>query len=59
MTGDESASNDQSETAKLNGVNPQHHLADVLARIADHPARYIAGLLPWNWQPIETPRAAA
>jgi transposase len=27
------------ETAKLNGLNPQYYLADVLARIADHPAR--------------------
>jgi hypothetical protein len=26
------------ESAKLNGLNPQHYLADVLARIADHPA---------------------
>ncbi|HEX5325542.1 MAG TPA: IS66 family transposase [Acetobacteraceae bacterium] len=47
------------ETAKLNGVNPQHYLADVLARIADHPARHIADLLPWNWQPVEASRAAA
>ena len=47
------------ETAKLNGVNPQHYLADVLARIADHPARHIAGLLPWNWTPADLQRAAA
>lgn len=47
------------ETAKLNGINPQHYLADVLARIADHPARQIAELLPWNWKPIEAPRVAA
>jgi transposase len=47
------------ETAKLNDINPQHYLTDVLTRIADHPARHIADLLPWNWQPIETPRAAA
>jgi transposase len=39
------------ETAKLNGINPQHYLADVLARIGDHSARHIAGLLPWNWSP--------
>jgi hypothetical protein len=32
------------ESAKLNGLNPQHYLADVLARIADHPARRIAEL---------------
>jgi hypothetical protein len=47
------------ETAKLNGVNPQLYIADVLARIADHPARQIADLMPWNWRPIGTDRAAA
>jgi hypothetical protein len=29
-------------TAKLNGVDPQAWLADVLARIADHPAQHLA-----------------
>ena len=38
------------ETAKLNGLDPQLYLTDVLTRIADHPARQIADLLPWNWQ---------
>src|SRR6202048_2086680 len=47
------------ESAKLNGLNPQHYLADLLARIADHPARRIAELLPWNWQPCDATRAAA
>jgi hypothetical protein len=47
------------ETAKLNGLDPQRYLADVLARIADHPARHIAGLLPWHWQPADLKRAAA
>jgi transposase len=47
------------ETAKLNGVNPQAYLADVLARIADHPAKRVADLLPWNWQPANPLRAAA
>ena len=47
------------ETAKLNRLNPQHYLADLLARIADHPARQIADLLPWNWTPADLHRAAA
>jgi transposase len=47
------------ETAKLNGINPQLYLADVLARIADHPARQIGDLLPWNWVAAQTTRAAA
>ena len=38
------------ETAKLSDVNPQAWLADVLARIADHPALRIAELLLWNWK---------
>ena len=38
------------ETCKLNDVDPRAWLADVLARIADHPARRIAELLPWNWK---------
>ena len=37
-------------TAKLNDINPQAWLADVLARIADHPASRLDELLPWNWQ---------
>ena len=47
------------ESAKLNGINPQLYLADLLTRIADHPARHIAELLPWNWMPTGTTRAAA
>ena len=38
------------ETAKLNGVDPQAWLADVLARLPDHPAKRITDLLPWNWR---------
>ena len=47
------------ETAKLNSLNPQHYIADRLARIADHPARKIADLLPWNWTPADLHRTAA
>jgi transposase len=39
------------ETAKLSGLNPQAYLADVLARINDHPNKRLDDLLPWNWQP--------
>jgi transposase len=42
-------------TAKMNGVDPQAWLADVLFRIATHPAHRLDELLPWNW----TPRALA
>jgi transposase len=38
------------ETCKLNGVDPQAWLADVLARLPDHPAKRIDQLLPWNWK---------
>ena len=36
------------ETAKLNGINPQVYLKNVLAQIQDHNAKKIADLLPWN-----------
>jgi len=45
-------------TAKMNDVDPQAWLADVLARIAEHPARDIDDLLPWNWQ-RSAPRSQA
>jgi len=45
-------------TAKLNNVDPQAWLADVLARLPDHPAKRIHELLPWNWRP-PTPIADA
>jgi hypothetical protein len=38
------------ETARLNGLDPQAYLADVIARIGPRPARRLADLLPYNWQ---------
>lgn len=37
------------ETAKLNGVDPQAWLNDVLTRIADHPVNRVAELWPWHF----------
>lgn len=37
-------------TAKMNDVDPQAWLADLLARIAAHPAQRLDELLPWNWR---------
>jgi transposase len=39
------------ETAKFSGLNPEAYLADVLARINDHPITELHELLPWNWTP--------
>jgi transposase len=40
----------QIATTKLNDVDPQAWLADVLARINDHKIHDLAALLPWNWR---------
>ena len=37
-------------TAKLNDVDPRAWLADVLARISDHPASRLDEMLPWHWK---------
>jgi len=47
------------QTAKLNDVDPQAWLADVLARIADIPQTRLSELLPWNWRPAAALQTAA
>ena len=44
-------------TARLNDIDPQTWLADVLARMPGLPVRQLADLLPWNWS--ERQRQAA
>lgn len=47
------------ETCKLNDIDPRAWLADVLGRLADHPASRVTELLPWNWRnPRPTAKAA-
>jgi len=46
-------------TAKLNDIDPRAWLADVLARIADHPVKRLDELLPWKWRDAHLAQAAA
>jgi transposase len=43
----------------MNDVDPHAWLADVLARLPDHPASKIADLLPWNWKANKPQNGAA
>lgn len=45
-------------TAKMNGIDPQAWLADVLARLATHPMHRLDELLPWHWKPTASAIAA-
>ncbi len=45
-------------TAKMNGIDPQAWLADVLARLATHPMHRLDELLPWHWKPAASAIAA-
>lgn len=43
--------------ARLNNVDPQAWLADVLGRIGDHPASRLDQLLPWTWHILDAAAA--
>ena len=48
-------------SAKLNDIDPQAWLAEVLLRIADQSSARLSELLPWEWknnQPVEKAIAA-
>ena len=46
-------------TARMNGIEPEAWLTDVIARIGAHPVNRLSELLPWNWQPPATQSVAA
>ncbi|MEO6609719.1 MAG: IS66 family transposase [Aestuariivirga sp.] len=41
------------ETCKLNAIDPEAYLRDILARIPDYKINRIDELLPWNWQALQ------
>jgi transposase len=43
----------------MNDVDPQAWLADVLARLPDHPASKVTERLPWNWKVNQHSKVAA
>ncbi|EXS68073.1 IS66 family transposase [Sphingobium sp. Ant17] len=47
------------ESAKMNGLDPQAYITDLLNRIHDHKINRIDELLPWNWVPRTIPQALA
>ncbi len=47
------------ESAKMNGLDPQAYLADLLDRIHDHKANRLDELLPWNWAPCNQQQKTA
>jgi transposase len=47
------------QSAKLNGLDPEAYLADVIDRMAKgHPINRLSALLPWNWTQAEIKLAA-
>lgn len=47
------------ESAKMNGLDPQAYLADLLDRIHDHKINRLDELLPWNWVPLAAAHSQA
>ena len=47
------------QTAKINGIDPRAWLADILARLPEHPVQRLSELLPWNWSEPELQRISA
>ncbi|PNP95808.1 IS66 family transposase [Sphingobium sp. SA916] len=47
------------ESAKMNSLDPQAYITDLLNRIHDHKINRIDELLPWNWAPLTLPQALA
>ena len=43
----------------MNDVDPQGWLANILARIAEHPVQKLDELLPWNWRLLREPVSQA
>jgi hypothetical protein len=46
-------------TAKMNDIDPQAWLADVLARMPTMPASQLPELLPWNWPKVASAASEA
>lgn len=47
------------ESAKMNGLDPEAYLADLMGRIADHSINRVDELLPWSWRPADRQAQAA
>jgi len=47
------------ETAKLNDLDPQAYLADILGCMLDHKINRLDELLPWNWAPLNAAHSGA
>ena len=46
-------------TCRMNDIDPEAWLRDVLSRLPDYSASRIDELLPWNWKKAQTPHAVA